>query len=138
MGTCLFLLDCVIIALDDDKPSDYTQSAVEKLLGYYIHSGKSQIVALKARRIGLCPTLDKVELFSYILLIDPPAKPTNQSTNQPINNKLKRFVYITIISILYTLQTPPTRSHGLLYLKSLSHIVYVPSMHTNMYIRLFA
>merc|ERR1711871_1773819 len=55
--------DCVIIALDDDKSSDYTQMAVEKLLGYYIHSGKSQIVALKARRIGLCPGLEVVSSF---------------------------------------------------------------------------
>ena len=55
--------DCVIIALDDDKSSDYTQMAVEKLLGFYIHSGKSQIVALKARRIGLCPGLQIVSSF---------------------------------------------------------------------------
>ena len=39
--------DCIIIALDDDRPSEFTHTAVEKLLSYYIHSGKSAIVALK-------------------------------------------------------------------------------------------
>ena len=39
--------DCVIIALDDDRTSDFTKQAVEKLLLYYIHSGKSSIIALK-------------------------------------------------------------------------------------------
>ena len=46
--------DCVIITLDDDRPSYFTQTAVEKLLTQYVTSGKTAIVALRARRIGLC------------------------------------------------------------------------------------
>lgn len=43
--------DCVIIAIDDDRSSEYNQRVVEKLLSYYIHSGKSAIVALKVRSL---------------------------------------------------------------------------------------
>jgi hypothetical protein len=39
--------DCVIIAIDDDRSSEFNEHVVEKLLSYYIHSGKSAIVALK-------------------------------------------------------------------------------------------
>jgi hypothetical protein len=73
--------DCVIIALDDDRSSEYTQHAVEKLLSYYIHSGKSAIVALKVIHLSkyLYKTLAIFLLNHYRLSsLIPPIQKSNQ------------------------------------------------------------
>lgn len=44
--------DCVIITLDDH--SLYPHDTIESILTYYIASNKASVVALRARRIGLC------------------------------------------------------------------------------------
>lgn len=46
--------DCVIITIDDDKGRGLSKITISQLIKYYLASNKKSIVALRARRIGIC------------------------------------------------------------------------------------